>query len=363
MFLVKRFLYFIKRRIIRYYHYFFLYKIELIKIKKYLKKKNFILIYDYQCSPARIGHYIIIAFLVRFFSLKKYQTEVIFVYEKNISEELNKLKKKIDYYNKSAIKIIKAVSFKTKISFKNWNEVSKLLLKRNNYIFFKKKVKQRRKIYKYFNFFINYLVINESDFFIKKYKISSKLFFKYSNKKINKFCKSKYITIQVRRDLIENLDKNTNGKYLKDVILTLLNNFKEYKICIISDLAGTRYVKLFFKKIKFYSKKLYFSKDLQTNIKKIEDKGLSDMYLMLKASNNISTNYSGGNFPILWASSTPFFHFGYFPTSLMIEYYEVVSQYKRYKFNDYNKQHTFSSIITKQDNLIHDYIKKYLTFN
>ena len=233
-------------------------QIAKLDLLKQLKDKNLSFIYVFDVSTSSIGYgdFLISIFFLRYVSLKK-KIKFIFIQDKvredakaryksyEIARRLKEFSDVVNFICQNNCKIEKI----------SWDKfLSKY--KRNNNIYLKKFVLNKKPIYK-----INFNLLNNIFPKLEK-KIQNKILFKKKDifkLKIQKKKLNNYIAVGIRMDYPNENSRNHNKSSIKQFIKYIRNKKinKNKKILLISDKKNSIKLKQIFK----FEKNIYFSKN------------------------------------------------------------------------------------------------------
>ena len=273
---------------------------KIIKVISKKKNKKIIFFYDCKVSPSTIGDYFYFLILVKIFILQGFNVKICLIigeyrnswYIKNNSvekESKNLIKYKIDYLINFSNQILNK---KANIELKEFKNLDFHQLKKKYYIYNMKSVQKRNPIYRESFLTCNYILSKLGKTFVKKTFVKKNI-----NFKINKtFKKNKFVTILCRYNPNKPKGRNLNVNEFKNVIKSISDKFKGYKIFVISDKVGCDYFKKISKQNNF---KISFSKDYSNSI-------LEDIQIVLNSKFCLSLKGGGGMTNILIFSEIPY---------------------------------------------------------
>jgi len=329
---MKRFLNYILKNIIRIKSKF-IYSQELKNIKKFINSKSdeIYFVFDLSSSPIRIGNFIAVIALARYFLLKKKKIRFFLIKEKKLKLYKKLSSKKTQEYFLNFKKILKVfLNNRVNLEFVKFKSFLKIKNNKTNFILFEKRILNRKRIDIYCCYLINYLVKLEGKKFLKKYLISKDSFRKFNYKRLNKIKKIKYNTLQIRFDKTFDNNRNISKERLISVIKFIFNKEKLKNLFIISDKDGCNFAKKIIHSLKF-KKNIFYSRDYGNDI-------INDSILLFWSNKNFNTHYSGGIQLLSAFSQHSFEDYSYLSPITRYQFLDTVSQEKYFSWQFTNQK-------------------------
>ena len=299
---------------------------EIKNIKKNLDKKEFILVWNSELEPWSLGNFVVFLSLGRYFTVKNKKISIYFIISNKNRRDSNYPKKKLLQWFKTLSKIFFG---KNLLKFKILNKKNflKVEYSKDSFLIFENLVKKNIRVGTKIPYVINFLAKTENKNFRSKLLINEKLFKPYTNKKIDKFIKKKYVCLLVRAAKKNINSRNTSKNACIGSVKKIYEKFKGYNILIISDKHGCKKAK---KYINNKIKNVFYCKDFSPTL-------YSDIFLQLSSRLTIASHFAGGILTLSWVSSKPYLTSTYYSPRLRIEtadpkpYFYWGKEYKQFE--------------------------------